>query len=183
MAGTTTKRISTSKNTGSASKKQSKSSEKVRSSTLEKTRRKTTRNADSARQDLPRRSASSSSSTKRRNKTGSKTKSTDSSATSSTPKTLKEVISGILAAQTPEQRLRHLSDIEKGRAMVAGGFRRPGRPKKEPEQKEKTRALRASDEFIAQARAVAEHDGFKGQWQTWLKSLAKKRFEELAKSS
>jgi hypothetical protein len=67
--------------------------------------------------------------------------------------------------------------------MVAGEFRRPGRPKKEPEQKEKNRALRASDEFVAQARELAEHDGFKGQWQTWLKSLAKKRFEEVKKSS
>jgi hypothetical protein len=96
---------------------------------------------------------------------------------------LKEVMSDILAAQTPEQNLRRLENLAKGRAMVAGGFRRPGRPKKEPEQKERTRALRASDDFIAQARAVAEHDGFNGQWQTWLKSLAKKRFEELAKSS
>lgn len=183
MAGTKTKRSSTGKNTASASKKQSKSSEKARSSILAKTRRKTTRNEDSARRASPGRSDSSSSSTKKKNKAGSRTKSTASSTTSSTPKTLKEVISGILAAQTPEQKLRHLSDIEKGRAMVAGGFRRPGRPKKEPEQKEKTRALRASDEFIAKARAVAEHDGFKGQWQTWLKSLAKKRFEELAKSS
>ena len=67
--------------------------------------------------------------------------------------------------------------------MVAGGFRPPGRPKKEPEQKEKNRALRASDEFVAQARELAQHDGFAGKWQTWLKSLAKKRFEEVKKSS
>jgi hypothetical protein len=177
MAGTKTKQSSTGKNTASASKKPSKSS------TSEKTGRKTTQNADSARLDSPEKRSSSSSSTKKTSKTGSRTKSTDSTDTSSTQKTLKEVMSDILAGQTPAQRLRHSSNIAKGRAMVAGGFRRPGRPKKEPEQKEKNRALRASDEFVAQARELAEHDGFAGKWQTWLKSLAKKRFEELKKSS
>jgi hypothetical protein len=183
MAGTKTKQSSTGKNTASVSRKQSKSLAKARSSTSAKTPRKTTRNDGSARLDSPGTKSSSSSSTKKRNKTGLKTQNADSSGKSSTPKSLKEVISGILAAQTPEQRLRHLSNLKKGRAMVAGEFRRPGRPKKEPEQKEKNRALRASDEFVAQARELAEHDGFKGQWQTWLKSLAKKRFEEVKKSS
>ena len=120
---------------------------------------------------------------KKRNKTGLKTPSAESTGKSSTPKNLKEVISGILAAQTPEQRLKHLENLAKGREMVSGQFRPPGRPKKEPEQKEKNRALRASDEFVAQARELAEHDGFAGKWQTWLKSLAKKRFEEVKKSS
>ena len=67
--------------------------------------------------------------------------------------------------------------------MVSGTFRPPERPKKAPEKKEKTRAIRASDDFVAQARALAEHDGFAGRWQTWLKNLAEKRFEEFKKSS
>ena len=70
----------------------------------------------------------------------------------------------------------------KGREIVSGKFRRPGRPKKPIGEKEKPRTIRASDQFILQAKAIAEKQGFKGGakggWQTWLKSLALQQFEQ-----
>jgi hypothetical protein len=50
---------------------------------------------------------------------------------------LKEVIADLLAAQTPEQNLRRLENLAKGREIVAGGFRRPEEPKNTPEEASK----------------------------------------------
>lgn len=62
--------------------------------------------------------------------------------------------------------------------MVAGKLRRPGRPKKDLLEKEKPRTIRASDNFISKAKELAQKEGYDGAWQTWLKDLAKKRFDE-----
>ncbi len=93
-------------------------------------------------------------------------------------KNLKEVISDILKTRTTKEKLRQSSNILRARAMVSGEFREPGRPKKEESKKEKIRSLRVSDEFVSLAKRFATLDGFDGKWQTWLKNLAKKRFQE-----
>jgi hypothetical protein len=173
MAGMKKKLGKIKKSTGSSSKKPLKSSEKARSSTSEKTRPKSTRNADSVLPGSPKDGDSSSSSTKTlRRKTTS---------TLSTPKSLIEAISNILKNRTTAQNSRHSSNLARAKNLVEGEFRRPGRPKKEVEKKEKLRSLRVSDEFIVLAKHLADLDGFDGRWQTWLKSLAEKRFSEVSK--
>ena len=100
------------------------------------------------------------------------------SSTSSTPKNLNEVISNILKTRTTAENSRHSSNLAKARELVAGELRRPGRPRKALLEKEKPRTIRASDNFISKAKELAQKEGYDGAWQTWLKDLAKKRFDE-----
>jgi hypothetical protein len=174
MVGTKTKKNQTLKSTKSASKKQSKSSKKAISSSLGKTSRKTIQKEDTAQQASRKKINSSTLSTK----TGKKSK--DLSHTSSTVKSLKEVISNILQTRTTRQKLKHSLNISKAREMVSGEFKKPGRPKKAAQEKEKPRTIRASDTFIILAKELASKEGFNGAWQTWLKHLAWQKFEELA---
>ena len=176
MAGKTIKQQAITKNTKSASKKPLKSSQ-GRSFTLEKTKAKTTTKYASLRRGSLAKTVSSLSSS-----TVLKKKMEVNSPKSSTPKISNEVISNILKTRTTAENSRHSLNLAKGRELVAGEFRRRGRPKKDLSEKEKPRTIRASDNFIRKAKELAEQEGYDGAWQTWLKDLANKRFSKFTNS-
>ena len=173
MAGTQKKKKRISKNMVSASAMQSKSLKTAALSTLTKTSPKTTRKKDIAALDSPKKKNSSSSSSKNL----TKDKKINSHG-SSMPNSLKETISNILETRTKEANLKHSLNLQRARNLVAGEKRSVGRPKKEPLEKEKPRTIRASDKFILLAKEFSKRAGYNGQWQTWLKALALRQFED-----
>ena len=89
-----------------------------------------------------------------------------------------KIFSSILTKRSNKEKLRHSSNISRTRTLVSGEKRQVGRPKKDLEEKEKVRTIRASDQFIALAKNCAKKDGYEGKWQTWLKAIATKHFHE-----
>jgi hypothetical protein len=172
MAGTKTSRNKTKRSTRPASRKLSKSSKKVHSSTLVRTSPRRTQSAGTVQQDSPKKKSSSLSSSKK-----SKTQ-LENSHKSSTPNTLKNLISNILETRTTKEKSRQSSNIARARSLVSGKKRKAGRPKKDINEKEKVHTIRASDNFIAQAKSCAKKEGYQGKWQTWLKAIAARHFEE-----